>query len=127
MQVHARAEDDVATVFLGLVADSLTYLTNQFSVPGRCQARADGEGSSVERLVSTFALGVDTHTGRTVGQHGGRDAEARNGWRRTGSTGYQGCFAAYHGISAEEVVSTANQQFGFLFQGHGLQHLVDVL
>ena len=52
------------------------------------------------------------------------------------STMYGTCYAAaMHSFTlltangslvAEEVVRPANEQFGFLFESHGLQHLVDV-
>ena len=115
VQVHARTEDDVAAVLLGLVADGLAHLAYQFRIPCRSQARANGEGRSIVSLVSTLAGGVDTHAGRAVGQDRGRNAQAGNLRRRSGRTGHQSSFATYDGLVAEEVVGTADEQFGFLF------------
>ena len=79
VEVHAWAEDHVATVFLGLVADGLTYLTDEFGVPRRGETRADGKGSGIIGLIGTLAGRVDAHTGRAVGEHGGRDAQSGDG------------------------------------------------
>ena len=109
MQVHARTEDHVTAVFLGLVADSLAYLADEFGVPRRGETGADGEGSGVVGLVGTLTGGVDTYAGRAVGKDGGWDAEARNRWRGTCGTGYEVGFTAYDSACAEEVVCTANE------------------
>ena len=87
MQVHARAEDDIAAIFLGLVADGSTHLAYQFGVPGGGQTSADGECRSIECLVGAWADGVDTYAGRTVGQYSGGDAQSGNLGRCSGSTG----------------------------------------
>ena len=39
----------------------------------------------------------------------------------------QVCFSTYDGRRSEEIIGTANQQFGFLFKSHGLQYLVDIV
>ena len=127
VQVHARSEDDVTTVFLGFVANGLTHLSDQFRVPRRCQTGTDGESSGIVRLAVALTGGVDAHTGRAVGEHGGRNAQAGYFWRRTGSTSHEVGLAAHHSCRTEELVGTTNQKFGFLFQCHGLQHLVDVV
>ena len=74
MQVHAWAKDDVATILLGFIANSLTYLRDQFRVPRRCQTSADGESCGIIRLSSTLASRVDTNTGRAIGEHRSRNA-----------------------------------------------------
>ena len=109
VQVHAWAEDDVTAVFLGLIADSLTDLADEFRVPCRGQTGADWEGCGVVGLVGTLAGGIDTYTGRTVGKYGGWDAETRDGRRGSRSTCHEVGLTAYHGIGTEEVVCTANE------------------
>ena len=79
MEVHAWSEDDVAAVFLGLVADGFTYLAYEFGVPGRGETRADGEGGGVESLVCSLTGGVDAYACRAIGEDGGRDAQTGNG------------------------------------------------
>ena len=115
VQVHARTEDDVAAVLLGLVADGLAHLRHQVGIPCRGQAGTDGKSRGVVRLAITLAGGVDTHAGRAVGQDRGRNAQAGNLRRRSGRTGHQRSFATYDGLVAEEVVGTADEQLGFLF------------
>ena len=109
VQVHARAEDDVAAVFLRLIADGLSHLAYQLGVPRRGQTGADGEGGGVVGLVRTLTGGIDAHAGRAVGKHGGRDAQTGNGGRCAGSSGHEVGLAAYNGCAAEEVVGAANQ------------------
>ena len=120
VEVHARTEDHVTAIFLGLVADGLTHLTHEFGIPGRSQTGADRECRSIVGFVGTLAGRVDTYTSRTVGEDGGRDAETRDGRRGTRGTCHKVGLAAYDGTCTKEVVSTANEKFGFLFKGHGL-------
>ena len=127
MEVHARAEDDVTAVFLGLVTDGLTHLSDEFGVPGRSETGTDGEGGGVESLVGAFAGGVDAHTGRTIGKDGGGDAQSGNGGRCTGGSGYEVGLATNGCLVAEECVSTANEKSGFFFKGHSLKYLVDIV
>ena len=79
MQVHTWAEDHVAAVFLGLVADGLSHTADELCVPCGGQTGTDGEGCGVVGLVGALARGVDAHAGRTVGQYGGWDAETWDG------------------------------------------------
>ena len=109
VQVHARTQNDVATVFLGLVTDGLTNLGDQIRIPRRSQAATDGECRSIVGLAVARTGGVDTYTGRTVGQHGGRNAQTWYLGRCTSSTGHEVGLTAYHSRSAEEFVSTTNQ------------------
>ena len=109
VEVHAGAEDHVAAILLGLVADGLADLRHEVGVPGGGETRADGEGRGIVGLVGTLAGGVDAHAGRAVGEHGGRDAETGNGGRGAGGTCHEVGFAAYDGACAEEVVCTANE------------------
>ena len=126
MEVHARTQDDIAAIFLGLIADGLTDTSHEFGVPGGSQTGTNGEGSGIVGLVGARTSGVDTHTCRAVGEYCGGDAKTGDGRGGAGSTCHEVGFAAYYGICAEEVVSTANQKFGFLLKGHGLEHFVDV-
>ena len=127
MQVHARTENHVATVFLGLVSDGLTYLAHQLRIPCRSETRADREGCGIIGLIGALARGVDTYTSRTVGQHGSRDAKA--GYCGRGSCGacHEVGLTAYNGIGREEVVSTSHKEFCFLLKGHRFQYLVDII
>ncbi len=109
MEVHAWAEDDVATVLLGLVADGLAHLVYKFGIPCRGEAGADGEGGGIEGFVGTLTGGVDTYTGRAVGEDGGRDAETWDGGRCASGTGHEVGFTAYGCLVAKECVSTANE------------------
>ena len=127
VQVHARAEDHIAAVFLGLVADGLSYLSHEFGVPRGGETRADGEGGGIEGLIGTPAGGVDADTGRTVCQNGGRDAESRDFGCSTCSTCYEGSLTTYDGIGTEKVVGSTYEEFGFLFEGHGFEHLIDII
>ena len=47
--------------------------------------------------------------------------------RGAGGTCYEVGLTANDGSCAEEVVGTANEQFGFLLKGHGLDYLIDVV
>ena len=127
VQVHARAEDDVAAVFLGLVTDGFAHLAYKLGVPGGSQTTADREGRGIVGLVCALACGVDTYAGRTVCQYGGRDAETGNGWRGSCGTCHKVCLTAYDGSCTKEIVGSSDEQFGFLFKGHSLKHLVDVV
>ena len=126
MQIHSRAKDDITTVFLGLITDSLTDFPDKFCVPCGGQTAADGKGCGIIGLVGSLSSGVDTYAGRAVGEDCGWDSETWNGRRRTSGTGYEVGFTANDGPCAEEVVCTANKKLGFFFKSHGLEHLVDV-
>ena len=128
VKVHARAQDDVDAILQRLVADGPSHLFHQFGVPCRGQAGADGEPRGIERLAGAVAVGVDMHAGRSVGHYRCRYSQPRYGYRRAGRTGHELLLVAQHGSGANEVVAAAaHQQLCFLFQGHGLQHLVDVV
>ena len=109
MEVHARSEDNVAAVFLGLIADSLTHFAHKFGIPGRSETGTDGECCGVIGLVGAPTGGIDTYTGRAIGEYGGRDAQTWNGWRGTGCTSHEISLTAYDGIGTEKVVCTANE------------------
>ena len=127
VQVHAWSQHDVDTIFQRLVADGLSHLFHQVGVPRRCQTRADGESRGIERLGSAVAVGVDVYPGRSVGHHGGRDAQPVDGHGGARSPGHQFLLVTQHGPRAYEgVVAAANQQLCFLLECHGLQYLVDV-
>ena len=127
MQVHARTQNDVATVFLGLITNSLTDFTNQFCVPSGSQTRTNRESSSIIGFVSTFASGVDTYTGRAVRQYGSRNSQTGNSRRGTSSTCNQIGLATDYCASIKEIVSTSHKKFRLLFQGHGLYHIIDII
>ena len=126
MQVHARTQDHVAAIFLGLVAHGLAHLAYQLCVPCGCQTRANGETCGIKRMSGAPTGGVDAHAGRTVGQYGGRNAQTGDGSRGACSTSHEVGLATYGSLVAKEVVGTANQELGLLLKGHGLHHLVDV-
>ena len=120
VEVHTWAENHVAAVFLGLVADGFTNLAHELGVPCGSETGADGEGGGVVGLVGTLARGVDTDTGRAVGEYGGRDAETGDGRRCTCGSCHEVGLAAYNGTCAEEVVCTSHEEFCLLLKGHCL-------
>ena len=127
VQVHAGTEDDVDAKLQGLIADGLAYLAHQLSVPRRGQAGADGKSRGRIVVGVVLALGVDVHAGRAVGHAGLGDTQAGNAHRSAGGTGHEFLLMAQHGAGANKaVITTAHQQLGFLFKGHGGYHLVDV-
>ena len=108
VQVHAWTKNHVTAIFLGLITDSLTNLADQFCIPRRSQTRTNGEGCSIVRLCRTLTSGVDTHSGRTVGEYRCRNPQTFNTGCCTSSTCHQISFTAYDGSRPKEIVSTAN-------------------
>ena len=109
VQVHTRTQDDVTAVFLGFVTNGFTHLGYQFRIPGRGQTRTDRECRGIVSLRSTLAGGVDAHTGRTVSQYSGRNAQSCYLSSITGSPGHQVSLTANDSALAKEIVGTANQ------------------
>ena len=127
VEVHARTENHVAVVFLHFLSDGPSDFLCQRGVPGAGDGGADGEAGSVVGVRVPFACGVDANAGRTVGQDRARDAQTGDGGGGAGGSRNGLCRTAHHGVVAEEVVLTAHEQRGFLLEGHGLHHLVDVV
>ena len=128
MDVEARAEDDIATILEGLVADSLADGLDEFCVPGGGQTGAYGEARSIVGVGVVLPGGVDVDAGRAVGEHSGGDAETWNLYSDACCSGHQFRLMSEHSTAADEaVVTTAHENLGFLFKGHSLEHLVDVI
>ena len=64
---------------------------------------------------------------RTVRQHSGRDAKSRDSWGGTCSTCYEGSLTTHNGVGTEKIVGSTYEEFGFLFEGHGFEYLIDVV
>ena len=109
MQVHARAEDHVATVFLGFVADGLSHFADQFRIPGRGQTRANGECCSIICLCGTLTSWVDTYSGRAVSKYSCRYSQSWYCWRCSCCSCHQVGLATYYCVGTEKVVCTANK------------------
>ena len=126
VQVHAGGQQDVGAVFLHLLAHRGGEFLHQRRVPGRCQGCAHRETGAVESLVRSGTGGIDAEAGRTVGEDGLRDAEARDGPGGAGGAGHKDLVgtgeAAHHGAPAG-----AHQERGLFLEGHGLHDFVDVV
>ena len=127
VQVHTGAEDDVAAILLGLVADGFAHLADELGVPCRGEARANGEGCGVIGLVGTLTRRVDTDACRAVGEDSGRDAETRDGGRGSCGSCHKIGLTAHNGLITEEVVGTSYEELCLLLEGHSLEHLVDIV
>ena len=108
VQVHTRTQDDVTAVFLGFVTNGFTHLGYQFRIPGRGQTRTDRECRGIVSLRSTLAGGVNAHSGRTVRQYGGWNAQSCYLGSSSCSTGHQVGLTAYDSTVAKEIIGTAN-------------------
>ena len=126
VQVHARGQEDVRPVFLHFLAHRGGEFLHQRRVPGRCQGGAHREARAVERLVRAGTGGVDAEAGRTVGEDGLRDAQARDGPGGAGGAGDQDLVGAREAAD-HAAPAGADQQGGLLLQGHRLQDFVDVV
>ena len=107
MQIHARTQNDVATIFFRLLTDGFAHLGYQIGIPCRSQAGTDRECRGIVSLIATLADRVDTNTGRTIGQYRGGNTQAGNFGSGTGGTRHQFGFAAYDSTCAEEIVGSA--------------------
>ena len=124
VQVHARAEDEVEPVFMGLVADGLSHLIDEGLVPRRGKGGADGEAGVVVAAALALAHGIDAESGRAIGERGGRDAEAGDGRGGSGSTGHELLGVA---IAGEGLVAGAHDDVDFLVEGHVGEHVIDIV
>lgn len=70
LDVEAWSEDDVASVFQGLIAYGLAYLVDQLRVPCRGETCAYRKSRSIISLGRPLAGGVDVYSRRTVGEDG---------------------------------------------------------
>lgn len=64
----------------------------------RGAAGANGESRAEIGVGVVVAPGIDSHAGRTVGEHSRGDAESRNGLCGAGGTGHTLGMSAYHAI-----------------------------
>ena len=96
VQVHTWSQDDVASIFECLIADGLSYLLHQFGVPRRGQTGTNGETGGIERLISTIAMRIDMHTGRSVSHYRSRNAQSVDGYRDTSSASHQFLLMTQH-------------------------------
>ena len=118
VQVLTGSQENVGAVFLHLFTHGGGEFLHQVGVEGGSQHGTYRETGAVESLVRTGTGRVDTQTGRAVGQHGVGDTQPIDGAGGTGSgegTGGHGAPAATY------------YQRGFLFQGHGLEDIVNVV
>ena len=72
--VQGRCQQHVGAILLHLFANGLSYLLDEFGVPGRGQQGADGEVGAVVGRRVTLTRRIDTESGRTVSQHDRRNA-----------------------------------------------------
>ncbi len=88
VEVHTRAEDDVAAILQGLVALTTPHLLHEVGIPRAGQTGAHGKTGGKESLTGSLAVGVDVHTGRTVADYRGGNAQPRDGHGDTGCSSY---------------------------------------
>ncbi|CDD20219.1 unknown [Prevotella sp. CAG:732] len=128
MQVHTRSEHNITAILQGFITDSLTHLAHQVGIPGRSQTGSNRETSSKVATAVTVAMGIDMNTGRTITLYGSRNTKTRNGHGSTGSTRHELLLMSEHSTATHEsIVTTTHQHLGFLFQGHRLDHFIDVV
>ena len=65
--------------------------------------------------------------GNPVAEDRGGNAQALDGHRLSGGTGYEFGLMAEHGAGPDEtVVAVADEELGFLLERHRLEHIIDV-
>ena len=113
MNVHAWGEQHVHAIFQDLIAQDSSRALHKVDIPRTGQERSNREPGS--HRMGRIPERIDPDTGRAVGKNGLRDTEARDGPRSPRQP-------------RNQVVGIGSYQQGrLLFQGHGLQDLVDVV
>ena len=102
---------------------------NELCIPCAGKGSANGESRAEIGVGVVVASGIDSHAGRTVGEHSRGDAESRNGLCGAGGTGHTLGMSAYHAIVGCRCNSAvaAYYEHGFLLERHGFEHFVDVV
>ena len=127
MQVLTGGQENVGAVFLHFFTHGGGEFLHQVGVEGGSQHGTHRETGAVEGLVRTGTGGIDAKTGRAVGQHGVGNAQPIDGAGGTGSAGNQGGVGGGEGTGGHGAPAAAYYQRGFLFQGHGLEDIVNVV
>ena len=129
MDVESRREEDVDTIFEHLVADGLTDLFDEFGIPRRREHRTDGEVGAVIGGCVVVACRADAQAGGAVGKHDCGNAETGYRVSRAGGTGNNRPGLADDGAVAavDAGHAGADDKVGFLFEGHGVHDLVDIV
>ena len=126
MDVHARGEENVHAVLEHFVTHSFGHILHEGDIPGAGQQGSHRETGAVIGVAVTLTGGLDAQAGRAVGEDGAGDAEALD---RTGVAGGAGNLPGGTGSHAVHHGGTgaANEQGGFLLQGHRLDDFFDVV
>ena len=132
MDVHARCEQDIAAIFENLVTDALAHFFHKFLVPGASESGAYGETGCIEGLRSGGTCGVDAHTGRAIGHHGGRNSKTGDGLGHSGGSRYEVGVHTDHivgiGVGSDgSLAALAYAKRGFFFERHCLEDFFHVV
>ena len=129
MDVHTWGEQHIAAIFEHLVADAVAHAFDEFLVPGAGQGSAYGEARGIICVGIALTRRTNAHTGRAIGQYGGRDAQTGDG---TCSTS---CARHHVGVLADDAIGScitlsvaiSHAERCLLLEGHGLEDFVDVV
>ena len=127
VQVHTGSKQYIDTVLMDLLAHGGGKLLHKFGIPCAGQYGAYRETGAVVGLAVTLTGGIDSQSGGAVGQNGLRYSQTGNGLCGTGSSGYICNIRCCHGSGAHASPSATGNQGGFLLQGHGLEHLINIV
>ena len=126
VDVHARGEENVHAILEDLVAHRLGHVLHEGDIPGAGEQGAHREAGAIIGVAVTLTGRLDAQAGRAVGEDGAGDAQALD---RTGVTRRAGNLPGGTGGDAVHDGGTgaANEQGGFLLQGHRLDDFFDVV
>ena len=74
--VYTRCEQYVNAILFNLLTNRLTYVVDDFVIPGRCEVNTNRESCAVVGLRVAFAFRGDAQSCRAVGYDNSRNAES---------------------------------------------------
>ena len=126
VDIDRGCEINIRSVFMDFLSHGGTYGLDQFLVPGGGEQCTDREVGAIVSVGIPFTGGLDTQARRAVGQHDGRDPEARNRVGGAGCPGEEQVGGTDHGSVARCAGHAGtDDEVGFLLERHGFHDLVD--
>ena len=126
VDVLARGQEHVYTIFQGLITDRCGRLLDQRKVPGRGQEGPYRESRGIESIAGPFPGRIDAQAGRAVRENRRRDAEPLYLAGGPGGTPHEVGDAGGDSAGGDGP-SPAYAERDLLFESHGLDDFVNVV
>ena len=117
--IDGRSQEHVGTILLHLLTDGGSHLLDELGVPCRGEQGADGEMRTVVSSLVALSGGIDTKSGRSVGQHDGGYAERIEREGGSGSSRHEAACGSDDSIVAAYALHTcSDDEMRFVLERH---------